>query len=252
MRKTVILLLLISLIAAGCTRSASRLSPDEAQTTDAGARAASAPVIGSKQTDISAAEMTEPTAPPVTTAAPPVTTAVPPTVTTLPPVTTTVPTTGAPVPVGGEYTYTTESFRLGCAVDDDERFPKTYVFLSPQDVGSYFAAHDGIRQMNPSKTPQIDALIEKYDDTFFRTHGLILVALEDPSGSIRNTVTAVRRTASDEITVQFRRYLPSIQTCDMAYTYFFLELQTQDLQPDTRVLVQRTDEHAPPSTAYAQ
>ena len=248
MRKTVVLLLLIPLLAAGCSRAASVPAPTEppiASAADSSEPASEQTALFTEDMPDETAALTETTLPVTTT--PPATTA-PPVTTTVPPITTT-----ASAPENDAYAFTVESFHK-YTNQDTKQFPKSHVLLSAQDVTNYFVDHDEEyrfseeRAWNPDIPRDYDVLAAKYDDDFFRTHQLILLELAESSGSIRNTVTSVRRTAPDVVTVEIMRHAPQVMTCDMAYSHVFIELQTQDLRPTDRVEVHRTDVYTPPST----
>lgn len=252
MRKSIIPLILILILMSGCVRTGTQPVAGETQTTEAASLTEPAMTEVASETVLSQTETAIPaqtnafgtTAPPATTA-PSLSTTVPPKQTT------------APASRKGAYAFSVERFRVGTGTDDS-RDPKAFILLSPQDVAAYFEEYDDVyhfselREMNPGNPRDFDRLAEKYDADFFRTRQLILVQITEGSGSITNTVKAVRRTSPRSITVEMERYFPQVQTCDMAYAHFFIELETQDLQKTDQIVVHRTVVHAPPSTALAE
>lgn len=69
----------------------------------------------------------------------------------------------------------------------------------------------------------VDAM-EKYDDAFFEERMLVLILLEETSGSNRHKVTSVT-TENGVTTITVNRYSPEEQTCDMAEWHIFVELR---------------------------
>ena len=259
MRKVIISLILILFVMSGCARAGTQPAESETQTVEAASLTEPIMTEQTPETEVSQTETTvpeqtsavRPDVPPEKKTVPPVTKIAPPETTTSPPVTTT-----APVRKEGEYAFSVERFRLGCSAVDSHD-PKAFILLSPQDVAAYFEEYDdvyyfsAVREMNPDHPRDFDLLAAKYDEAFFRTHQLILVQISEGSGSIDNTVKSVYRTSPQEITVQIDRRRPHIQTCDMAYWHYFIELETQDLRPTDLVQVERTDVYVPPSTVPA-
>ena len=62
-----------------------------------------------------------------------------------------------------------------------------------------------------------------FPPSFFRAHALLLVRLEESSGSIRHKVTEVTNDGNS-LHISVQRFHPSVYTCDMAYWYLLLEL----------------------------
>ncbi|MBQ7541343.1 MAG: hypothetical protein IJT44_03515 [Clostridia bacterium] len=232
----ILLSLTLLLLIAACTRTASEISGTQAQTepSDAQTQSQSAPAAEPDSTDaIALPDETEPTAAP-TTAAPQRTTGAPPASTTAPPATA----------AEKSYAFQTESFRKHptSGRTDERTFPAAHLLLSQADVQDYIAQNDAVygfdlsRAQNAGETLRdYETLFAKYDDAWFGTHQLILVELEESSGSIRDTVKSVTRTGSGEYTIVFDRHVPQVMTCDMAYYHVFIELETKDFQPTDRV-----------------
>jgi hypothetical protein len=67
-----------------------------------------------------------------------------------------------------------------------------------------------------------------FDEAYFREHLLVLVTLQEPSGSIRHRVTAVTRDM-EALTVHIQRILPDgAATADMAVWHILVELPRAD------------------------
>lgn len=64
--------------------------------------------------------------------------------------------------------------------------------------------------------------VEGYDDAWFRDHRLVLVVLEEGSGSVRHEVTAV--TGGPEPVIEIARLCPEVGTDDMAEWHILIAL----------------------------
>ena len=90
------------------------------------------------------------------------------------------------------------------------------------------SALDAYRTQYRSSCRTADKTLEEafraYDDAWFATHTLLLAVLEEGSGSVRHTVTRVEKTAPHAGTVEIKRDVPQVGTCDMAYWHILIEL----------------------------
>lgn len=66
--------------------------------------------------------------------------------------------------------------------------------------------------------------VDTYDEAYFEDHVLVLVLLEEGSGSIRHEVTSVTRDG-DEVRIHIKRKVPDMGTDDMAEWHIFVELE---------------------------
>lgn len=64
---------------------------------------------------------------------------------------------------------------------------------------------------------------EKYDERYFKEKSLIVVILEENSGSITHTVTDLKMSDDGKLNVYIDRNVPETGTCDMAYWHIFIE-----------------------------
>ena len=88
---------------------------------------------------------------------------------------------------------------------------------------------------NPSSDQTIGFVdaVKKYDEAFFEKNDLILVVLEEPSGSNRHEVTSVDLFASllDRIAYfiqpNIKRIIPEVGTCDMANWHIIIEIDKE-------------------------
>jgi hypothetical protein len=66
-----------------------------------------------------------------------------------------------------------------------------------------------------------------FDDAFFQKSLLILIILEEPSGSNRHKVTDLDQEAA-ALTIRIERQVPQVGTADMAEWHLILELKISD------------------------
>lgn len=84
---------------------------------------------------------------------------------------------------------------------------------------------------------------DKYDDAYFERQNLVLIVLQEGSGSIRHEITDVRRHrledgASDGWAITIDSKAPEVVTDDMAQWHLFLEVQMGDvIKPTDKVWV---------------
>lgn len=77
---------------------------------------------------------------------------------------------------------------------------------------------------------------EKFDEEYFEEHNLVMVLVEEGSGSIRHKVKAVRETSNHwEIVIQ--REVPEVGTDDMALWHILIEVQMGKVITDSEDVV---------------
>lgn len=70
--------------------------------------------------------------------------------------------------------------------------------------------------------------LSKYNDEFFTKKALIVITLDESSGSVRHNVKKVVKD-SNEITVVIERKVPELGTTDMAEWNIYIELNAEDV-----------------------
>ena len=79
----------------------------------------------------------------------------------------------------------------------------------------------------------------RYDDAFFDAHELVLVALQEGSGSIRHRLTGVSA-VNGGLRIDIQSVCPSPCTCDMAQWHVFVELE-KGVAPDAEKISVATE-----------
>ena len=118
-------------------------------------------------------------------------------------------------------------------------YPVVTVVSSRAALDAYFEENRGLYELSRGEHAGSESgfagAIKKYDDDWFASHQLVIVLLEESSGSIRHEVESV--TAGDSPSIVIRRLVPEIGTCDMAEWHILIELAANTFRPDARIPV---------------
>ena len=120
--------------------------------------------------------------------------------------------------------FTGEKVRIGWRESMSE-LPQVRVICTRETLKSALA----------TETAQTGRLPDR-DEGFFRDHELLLILLEEGSGSITHEVTDVL-TGSDGATVTVRRIVPEVCTADMAAWLLFVDLAAGTVTEEAPVTV---------------
>ncbi len=111
-------------------------------------------------------------------------------------------------------------------------YPAVTVIRSAKELNAYYNQNKNLYQLERRENLASDSTIgfldacDRYDDAFFNEKSLILILLEEPSGSIRHKVTAVQQTADGKLTVNISTIVPEVGTDDMAQWHLFVAVDT--------------------------
>lgn len=114
---------------------------------------------------------------------------------------------------------------------DDSEYPQTVVIRSQQELHDYYTANKydyDLWNDWDSSVSFIDAA-QKYDEAFFEDNALLLVLMQEGSGSNRHRVMDIQK-HDDTVTVEVDRLLPEPFTCDMAMWHIIIEQPKGDLE----------------------
>lgn len=115
-------------------------------------------------------------------------------------------------------------------------FEAVYVKTTqPSPVDMYPAIHlirsvDALHEFCARRDQQFTGFdeVEKqaalYEETFFEEHSLIVLMIEESSGSVRHSITDIEVYANGFVNIGLERNVPEVGTCDMAYWYIFVEV----------------------------
>lgn len=108
-------------------------------------------------------------------------------------------------------------------------YPAVTLIRSVQELTAYYNRTKDLYNLDRREHPASDSTIgfldacDRYDDAYFAEKCLILILLEEPSGSIRHTVTAVQQAKNGKLTVNISTITPEAGTDDMAQWHIFVE-----------------------------
>lgn len=120
-----------------------------------------------------------------------------------------------------------------------EEYPKTLWITNTTELSNYYQSNKEKYSLDSVENPLSDQTIgfidavEKYDDTFFETNDLILIVLEEGSGSNRHSVKEVTVTPSGLNHIEYciqptiEIIVPEIGTCDMAEWHIIIEISKE-------------------------
>ncbi|MCD7823309.1 MAG: hypothetical protein LUG86_04740 [Oscillospiraceae bacterium] len=112
-------------------------------------------------------------------------------------------------------------------------FPQSVVIRSQYELDT---THDVLDlEISDNVDTTWALLTAKYTDEWFKENDLILVLLEEPSGSINPYVTDVTRDENRNYTIYINDDYPEVFTNDMAYWYVLVEITGTKVNPNTQV-----------------
>ena len=112
---------------------------------------------------------------------------------------------------------------------DNVKYPKVTVITSKDELEEYYNANkdlyflDHVDKVYSDTTKGFIDACEKYDDEYFEDNILILVLLEEGSGSIRHKVKAVKA-YNGNVEIDIDVHCPEVCTEDMAEWHIIIEL----------------------------
>ena len=149
-------------------------------------------------------------------------------------------------PGDGSVPFTAQYIRTN-GYHDGARYPAVTLIGSAEELQAYYEANKGLYDLSHKEAVYSDTTIGfadaigKYDDAWFETHQLLLVLLEEGSGSVRHEVTKV--TAGPEPAVEIDRLVPWVGTDDMAEWHILIETE-RVFDPADNIAVRLTAKEA--------
>lgn len=99
------------------------------------------------------------------------------------------------------------------------RYPAIHLIRSVDELDSFCKNNNQINVGFEAVEKQADI----YDQAFFEKHSLILLMIEESSGSVRHNVSGIEIYGNGYVNILLDRSAPEIGTADMAYWYIFIE-----------------------------
>ena len=123
---------------------------------------------------------------------------------------------------------------------EDRAYPFHVIINSKEELKAYYKANKHLFDLERKEKVYSDTTIgfldacDKYDDKYFERQNLVLIVLEEGSGSVRHKITEVCPHSDEngqlngwDISVD--RIVPEVGTDDMAQWHIFLEVQMGDV-----------------------
>ena len=141
------------------------------------------------------------------------------------------------------YAFDAQYIRTNGYVDDRSQLYHV-VIDSKEELEAYYEANKVLFDLERKEVDYADTTIgfldacDKYDDAYFERQNLVLIILEEGSGSIRHEITDVRRRWDEngaslgwDITID--QFVPTeFRTADVAQWHLFLEVQMGNVIKD--------------------
>lgn len=124
--------------------------------------------------------------------------------------------------------------RTNAMNDGTRAYPGTAVITSKDELNAYYEENKENYYLERVEKVYADTTIgfrdeaDKYDDKFFEKNALILVVLENGSGSIRQEVISVK-SSNSSTWVRIKHIVPELCTADMANWHLFITVPKTEL-----------------------
>ncbi len=126
---------------------------------------------------------------------------------------------------------------------DGEQYPKSVLIRSAEGLAAYYEANRKKYALESVEDPASDRTIgfldaaAEFGDDFFVDHALLLVVLEEGSGSVRHEVTCVKSVPSEDggtiIVPEIERIVPEVGTDDMAEWHILIGIPAEHVKAET-------------------
>ncbi len=110
-------------------------------------------------------------------------------------------------------------------------YPTVRIIRSVDELNTYYNANKDKFDLERHDKVYSDTTIgfldacDKYDETYFENHILVMVLLEEGSGSNRHNVDGVKVSSDGKLYVDISSIVPESGTCDMAQWHILIELE---------------------------
>lgn len=142
---------------------------------------------------------------------------------------------------------------------EDVEYPVVKIIRSVDELNAYYNANKDKYNLERRSDPASDSTIgflnacDKYTAEYFENQILVMVLLEEGSGSIRHNVDNVKYGSDGKLYVSVRRYVPEAGTDDMAEWHILIEPE-KDIavanESDIVVYLDGVNQKTKPNTVY--
>lgn len=127
---------------------------------------------------------------------------------------------------------------------DGVEYPIVKIIRSVNELNSYYNKNKEKYSLERREDPASDSTIgfldacDKYNAEYFEKQILVMVLLEEGSGSTRHNVDNVKLGSDGKLYVNIRSIVPEVGTCDMAEWHILIEPETNvDIASESDVVV---------------
>lgn len=107
---------------------------------------------------------------------------------------------------------------------DGQEFPSVKIVRSVSELKAYYAScKDGMYEERYESLGEYLGDGSRYNDEYFKDHILVILLLEEGSGSISHSVSGLSVDENGKAYINVRRYCPELRTDDMAYWHILVE-----------------------------
>ena len=116
----------------------------------------------------------------------------------------------------------------------DKQYPIITVIRNRAELSAYYENNKDLYDLERRSKPASDSTfgflnaIDKYNDDYFNNNVLILILVQESSGSNRHQVNDIIKNDT-ELDIQINRLVPEIGTADMAQWHILVKLKASDL-----------------------
>ncbi len=105
---------------------------------------------------------------------------------------------------------------------EEEHYPQVQVITSKDELDRYYREHKELYQLDRAEELNFRTACKRYGDHYFEKQILLMVLLEEPSGSNRHRVLEITE-ENNQLTVEIQRILPESGDDDMALWHLLIE-----------------------------
>lgn len=148
----------------------------------------------------------------------------------------------ATVPQTGDLAFSAQYIRTD-GYHGEEQYPQTFLIDSVEALNAYYEANKDKHDLERREKVYSDTSIgfldacDSYTEDFFKENCLVMVLVQEGSGSIRHAVTKVCRTAEGQTEVYVKSIVPEAGTCDMALWHILVELDRSAMPAEDQIRV---------------
>ncbi len=152
------------------------------------------------------------------------------------------------IPVEAEY-IRTNGYHEGV------EYPFHTVIRSADELTAYYNEYKDMYDLERKEKVYSDTTVgfldacDKYDASFFGEKALVLVVLEEGSGSIRHVVTGAGKT-DEKLHIYIESIVPEVGTCDMAEWHIIASVDKDNLPKDNDNIEIHYNEDNPQNVSY--